>query len=118
MTRYILITVISLLMCGNAFAEKPNGYNNTTDPRKIAWMDKGKSAIKLKLKDPSSAKFRNIYFQDSFQNIPMTCGEVNSKNSLGAYTGFQKFLSSGTPELSALENEVSDFSNLWNTICK
>ena len=37
-------------------------------------------------KDPSSATFRNVKVSDG-----TVCGEVNGKNSFGAYTGHSKF---------------------------
>ena len=48
----------------------------------------------------------------------MTCGEVNSKNSFGAYTGFQKFVSAGKPELTFLQEQVPDFEIVWDRLCK
>lgn len=38
--------------------------------------------VKSALKDPESAKFKNVVG---------VCGEVNSKNSYGGYTGFKSF---------------------------
>lgn len=40
------------------------------------------------LKDPSSAQFRNLKKDKLTGSI---CGEVNAKNSYGAYTGFKVF---------------------------
>lgn len=42
--------------------------------------------------DPSSAQFRNETQKDG-----VLCGEVNSKNSFGAYTGFKRFVSGYYP---------------------
>ncbi len=39
------------------------------------------------MKDPSSAQFREMKRQG-----PLICGEINAKNSYGAYAGFQPFL--------------------------
>lgn len=36
--------------------------------------------------DPFSSKIRNVYFNGS-----TICGEINAKNSFGAYTGFKQF---------------------------
>ena len=54
--------------------------------------DEAIAAVKVgvldQLKDPGSAQFTNI------RTIPAqgkVCGEVNSKNSFGGYTGKQKF---------------------------
>ena len=93
-------------------------YKKTIDSKKIAWMDKGMNAVKSKLKDGDSAKFRNVYFIRGTKGIPVSCGEVNSKNSFGAYSGFQRFVSGGDVGLTFLEEEVSDdFGNVWKTLC-
>ncbi|UCU97700.1 hypothetical protein [Acidovorax radicis] len=60
--------------------------SNPADARKVA--AEGKRAVLNALKDPESARFRNLktsldlYF----------CGEVNAKNSMGGYTGFTRFI--------------------------
>ena len=48
-------------------------------------------AVKAKLKDPDSAKFKDVKATgpDSY------CGWVNAKNSFGGYTGFQLFYDTG-----------------------
>lgn len=42
------------------------------------------------LKDADSAKFRN---EHSVSGTPYLCGEVNSKNTMGAYVGFTRYIS-------------------------
>jgi len=88
------------------------------DAREIAWIEKGKEAVRSKLKDPNSAQFKNVYFHRGADGIPVSCGEVNSKNSFGGYTGFQKFVSAGKSELTFLQSEVSDFGSTWKQFCK
>jgi len=78
--------------------------------QKIGWIAKGKEAVKLRLNDPDSAQFRNVYFHRGKDNLPLTCGEVNSKNGFGGYVGFQHFISGGSPEYTFFENEVEDFA--------
>ncbi|WP_151764889.1 hypothetical protein [Acinetobacter soli] len=73
---------------------------------------KAQESVKALLKDPDSAKF---------QNMNGMCGEVNSKNSFGAYNGFKKFI--GTPDLTIIEGENPDidqatFDDVWNKICR
>lgn len=83
------------------------------------WVKKGMSLVRAKLKDPSSAIFRNVYFHRGVDNLPITCGEVNSKNSFGAYGGFQKFISGGLEEVTFLQEQASgDFSITWNRFCQ
>ncbi|HEV2747590.1 MAG TPA: hypothetical protein VGW34_09870 [Allosphingosinicella sp.] len=45
-------------------------------------------AVRQQLTDPSSAEFRNVVARDS----GATCGEVNSKNKMGGYDGFRRFI--------------------------
>ena len=87
------------------------------ESRKSIWMIRGKAAVKAQLKDPNSAKFRNVYFHRGSDGIPMTCGEVNSKNSFGGYGGYQKFVSAGKPGNTFLEEEVTDFNVVWRSLC-
>lgn len=91
---------------------------NVTDDsysRELSWIELGKEEVKLKLKDASSAQFRNVYFNNN--GTPVTCGEVNSKNSFGAYGGYQKFISAGKT-LTVLEEEVTDgIVEVWNKLC-
>ncbi|QRF07537.1 hypothetical protein [Acinetobacter pittii] len=73
---------------------------------------KAQESVKALLKDPSSAEFRNMNGM---------CGEVNSKNSFGAYTGFVRFI--GTPDLTIIEGEnfqvdQATFNEVWSKICK
>jgi hypothetical protein len=54
--------------------------------------DDAKAQVRAHLKDPDSATWRNL------RNIGpnVICGEVNAKNSLGGYTGFEPFMLDGS----------------------
>lgn len=72
---------------------------------------KAQESVKALLKDPSSAEFRNMNGM---------CGEVNSKNSFGAYTGFVRFI--GTPDITVIEGESPQvdqdtFNEVWAKVC-
>jgi hypothetical protein len=47
---------------------------------------KARDAVTRNLVDPSSAQFRNVGVHGD-----LVCGEVNGKNRMGAYVGFQRF---------------------------
>lgn len=52
--------------------------------------------VLAKLNDPDSAKFRDERYTGNW--IPgygMLCGELNAKNAMGGYTGYQKFVATG-----------------------
>ena len=86
--------------------------------QEMNWMEAGKDAVRQKLKDPQSAQFQKVFFHRGKDNIPMTCGEVNSKNGFGGYTGFQRFVSAGREDATFVEAEVtSDFAMVWSRFC-
>lgn len=112
------LAVVLFAIASAAFAGPEDAYDKTTDAKKIAWMQKGMEAVKAKLKDPKSSQFRRVYFHKSADQIPITCGEVNSKNGFGGYGGFQKFVSGGKTDLTFLEDEIEDFATVWNRFCQ
>ena len=62
-----------------------------------------KNALVDRAFDPDSVKFRNLVWKNpidkSGRQIVVLCGEVNSKNRMGGYIGFQKFYSDGEGSL-------------------
>lgn len=54
-------------------------------------ISKARSTVRSDLYDADSAQFRNeqVYRPDG---RTVVCGEVNSKNRLGGYSGFQPFI--------------------------
>jgi len=52
------------------------------------YIDRANSILIRNFKDPESARFRNVFVSQT--DVPIVCGEVNGKNSYGAYTGFTK----------------------------
>lgn len=98
-----------------------SAYSEASESKKQSWIARGQHMVKQMLKDGGSAKFRNLRFvvgKVKGGEVPMTCGEVNSKNSLGGYKGFQRFMSGGTLETTFLEEQVSDFQVVWNQLCR
>src|SRR5690606_4325640 len=82
---------------------KPN------QPKKIKEQPDSGIALKNFLKDSDSAEIRNHNGN---------CGEVNSKNSFGGYTGFKRFIAS--PTIVAVEGEnmnPEEFQKAWNQVC-
>lgn len=93
--------------CGKSEQEKLNDERKKLDIQ-------AQNIVKNSLKDGESAKFRNQW---------ELCGEVNAKNSFGAYTGFQRYIL--TKEKIYFENEynsdsvsIDAFNQLWNSECK
>lgn len=103
----ILSIVVLVSACGKTEEEK------LKDERKKLDLQ-AQSIVRDNLKDGDSAKFRNQW---------ELCGEVNAKNSFGAYTGYQRYIM--TKEKIYFENEYKDdlrsieaFDQLWGSECK
>lgn len=79
---YTIIILHSSLAIG-AEAEKPLPYQAKT-------IMAAKTYVSNNLKDPGSAQFCNISVLGTH-----ICGEINAKNSYGAYTGFVPFYAEG-----------------------
>lgn len=58
-------------------------------------IESAKQAAAYDLKDPSSAQFRNVRLV-SYSDGRVVCGEINAKNSYGAYVGFSAFMATDT----------------------
>lgn len=111
MWKYSLLVVTylcGLSMSGNA-AEVPEG-------KKLDWIAVSEQGVRAVLKDGASATFRNEYFV-SFRNTPLVCGEVNSKNGFGGYTGYQHFIAGGDTNFIEEDFKPGEFAGFWNQIC-
>lgn len=98
-------------------APKTVAAEKSTDFREIALIEEAKDAIKLRLKDPSSAQFRGVFYHYSKNVGHVVCGQVNGKNALGGYTGFTRFVSNGQPSVTFLATDTTDFNTIWRQIC-
>jgi hypothetical protein len=57
-----------------------------------------------------------VFFSEK-SRVPVTCGWVNSKNSLGGYTGKQAFIAAGSAG-TFLQSDVKGFEKAWSQFCK
>lgn len=55
-------------------------------------IPKARQPVQALMRDPASAQFRN----ERIASGGVLCGEVNSKNAMGGYVGFKKFISMGS----------------------
>ena len=84
--------------------------------KKIELIFRGENQILFKLKDKSSASFANVFISTT----DFVCGDVNSKNSFGGYSGYQRFISAYPSNMSALEENTNkrDFNKTWDKFCE
>jgi len=80
-------------------------------------ISKAKDKVKYVLKDADSARFRNVFFNIGFGDVPSVCGEVNSKNGFGAYSGFNRFVYSVHADALFIEPQVTFMNQMWHDFC-
>lgn len=102
----------------NDEASEENPFDDVS--KQGLWIIKSKEGIKKRLKDADSAKFKDVRFY-SGGTTPVVCGQVNGKNALGGYSGFEKFIASGDNESIAFlasDLETGDsIDNAWKELC-
>lgn len=74
--------------------------------------------LSMQLKDPESAKFENVVLSHV-----LVCGQVNSKNSMGGYVGYKRFIADryGTEFETYFESDERGdhfIAELWDEYCK
>jgi len=97
-----------------------------TQPGNVAQKDgnphthfiaKAKHNITREFKDPSSVQWRNLFI--SGDQMPVLCGELNGKNSYGAFVGFKRFYAAENPALQDIENAKNPeiMNKMWPSMC-
>lgn len=94
--------------------ERAQGNSDYSDTLVIS---AAQQAVKRKLLDERSARFRDVSVVVQTSGMKSVCGEVNSKNRAGGYAGYQHFISAGTESTTYLEEQVADFASAWNELC-
>lgn len=72
---------------------------------------KAQKAVKAELKNPDSAKWKFVQFAEDEEVGAFAYGFVDSKNSFGAYTGFQRFIANRKQVL--IEEQTPQFEVYW-----
>ncbi|HAD84247.1 MAG TPA: hypothetical protein DCG71_05325 [Brevundimonas sp.] len=79
-------------------------------------IEDAQAAVAAKLRDPSSAQFRNVRHRVAETGADIVCGEVNGKNGFGGYAGFQRFIyDAGTTTLE--DGDDPGFGLRWVNTC-
>lgn len=116
-----IVTIAALALVGGilyefgAFGGSPGSRERAQQMSEFALIDRGKDMAAARLRDPDSAQFRSVRFSD--RRGPTVCGEINGRNAFGAYAGFQRFVSGGSPGTTFLEGDAQDFGDVWARLC-
>lgn len=76
-----------------------------------------KETLTRSFKDPGDVQFRGVFI--SGKVLPVLCGEVNGKNSYGAFVGFRRFYATGKAALTEVEpvRDAFVFERMWPSMC-
>jgi hypothetical protein len=101
-TKCLCLTLPLLLAACDGAAKSPPEANSSESQaskpseEKALMVQRVRDAVLAKLRDPDSAKFRNVrklgmLGEGSPDSAAVYCGEVNAKNAMGGYVGFVHF---------------------------
>lgn len=82
-----------------------------------ASLEVAKRKVPLSLKDPASAKFRDLIAVKTPAGGLLVCGHVNSKNSFGGYSGFKMFMFNSSVTVLEEQMDPGEFAKVWNEMC-
>ena len=115
------MTRFSWLALGLAFsaAAAAVNYSKSDDPENLALFERAKQAAAYDLKDPGSAQFRNLHLSTGLPGD--ACGEINAKNSYGAYVGYVLFRYDDDKKEAVILDPSSDYYevdlSLYELVC-
>ncbi len=102
----LVLSAVLLLGCQS----EEEKAQKAAELREIKLNRAAADAVRRTLKDPSSAEFRN---QRGL------CGEVNARNSFGAFGGFRRFVViSESMVMTEADMPPDAFAQLWASGCK
>lgn len=71
-------------------------------------IKRAKEKVLSEFKDPASAQWNNVFFNQKPDGTAVVCGEVNAKNSYGGYVGLRGFIAQVSLEKDAGEAMLAD----------
>jgi len=111
-TTTCLLIAALLAVPGLSKAQKPAKPNAAAVKRVL------KAQLAEALVDAPSARYRGEFLSISEDGEMVSlCGEVNSKNRMGGYAGFTRFISVGDGQVIFEHQEGSAFRFVWPVWC-
>ena len=113
-TATIIVALFLVLFFYAGLAPRPSSSTGPLD--RTRFQADEEERIRAALKDPESARFRNEFVSRNGTEATL-CGQVNFKNSVGGYAGFERFISGQTPPL--LEGTIGpdEMNKQWTKFC-
>ena len=110
------LAVFAGLFVYASIAPQPGKLASPLDPARHLAGEEEK--IRDRMIDPESTKFRKD-FVSVLSGAPVVCGEINYKNSLGGYVGYQQFIwVSPDAKYFGAETKADEMKRQWETLCE
>jgi hypothetical protein len=110
-SKNIISLIVILLISINVYANKAS-----IGKRGLKFIDDAKKELIDNLNDPESAKIRKLmYFNDQNNNIQVLCGEINAKNRMGGYVGYEKFFIASNGRYDIGQNDHTQYYDSYCT---
>jgi len=117
-----LIRVALVILCFGLITYCARQPSTPDDPNSEPSKFEFRELVKYQLKDANSAEFRNeaVYPVPNRDGVFIMCGEVNAKNSYGAYTGFKRFIVGfgGEHGTVLMDDRSGVFDGIWWDQCR
>lgn len=92
-------------------AKKP--AEKSTKPPEDTRIVEAKQRLREQMTDPESTNFRGVYLGTN----GVVCGQVNSKNRMGGYAGFQRFFVTAN-QIRIETHDLAAFDYRWLEYCE
>ncbi|HXX86623.1 MAG TPA: hypothetical protein VEN29_21915 [Casimicrobiaceae bacterium] len=110
----VLVSFFAFLFVHASSAPRPLSSPAPLDTARHLAAEEAK--IRQMLIDPESARFRNDFVSRK-DGEPVVCGEINYKNSLGGYIGYQRFIWGRDVQLFGIETDADEMARQWEARC-
>jgi len=121
--KVISVSVFTFLLTVSAAMATDEHYKKGYTPtdNQASYIAMTQAYVKDRLRDPSGARFRHLYINRKNRlGYPVVCGEINTKNGSGDYSGWQRFAATPVGDHVSLEKvtKFQEFKKVWVRICQ
>ena len=110
----VLFSLFVVLFIHASRSPRPSGASTPLDPARHLAAEQAR--IREMQIDPESVRFRDAFVSRK-PGRPVVCGEINYKNSVGGYVGYQRFIWGEGVQLFGGETSTEEMAREWEARC-
>ena len=108
----VLGIVLAVWIARGGTASQPEGINEG------AYIHAMQDSIQYRMTDPASTVFRDVHLHRGTEGVPAVCGQVNSKNRLGGFAGYERFIAAGSVHVLESDMQPGAMDVSWARFCQ